>query len=267
MPCHGTDINRRLGGIFQQSERLSEEVALLMISLKERPLAIVCMIVDTADMAARPDEFIPTRESLLSRIKDWGDRESWQDFFDTYWRLIYSTARKAGLTDAEAQDIVQETVLSVAKNIEGFKYDPAVCSFKTWMLQSTRWRILNQLKRREREQAGPMPGLAGSSRPARGDDTDRTATLERLPDPAGVDLEAVWDEEWEKHLLATALERLKRRVDPEQLQVFDLYCLEQWPARKVARTLGVNLGRVYLAKHRVGRMLKKEIQTLRQTHP
>ncbi|PYJ80685.1 MAG: hypothetical protein DME22_23565 [Verrucomicrobia bacterium] len=75
------------------------------------------------------EDLIPTRESLLSRLKDWEDRESWQDFFDTYWRLIYGIARKAGLSDAEAQDIVQETVISVARKIEGFKYDPAICSF------------------------------------------------------------------------------------------------------------------------------------------
>src|SRR5262252_3704320 len=72
-----------------------------------------------------PTDLIPTRESLLSRLKNWEDRESWQDFFDIYWKLIYSMARKAELTDAEAQDIVQETVISVARKIEGFKYDPA----------------------------------------------------------------------------------------------------------------------------------------------
>src|SRR5438046_6721201 len=95
------------------------------------------------------EDLIPTRESLLSRLKDWEDRESWQDFFDTYWRLIYGIARKAGLSDAEAQDIVQETVISVARKIEGFKYDPAVCSFKSWMLQLTRWRIINQIRSEE----------------------------------------------------------------------------------------------------------------------
>ncbi len=206
-------------------------------------------------MAARPEDLIPTRESLLSRIKNWEDRDSWQDFFDTYWKLIYGTARKAGLTDAEAQDLVQETVLSVARNIAGFKYDPALCSFKTWLLQLTRWRILNQWKRRQRDR-----GRAVTDPTA-----ERADPLELIPDPAGMDLEALWDAEWEKHLLATALERVKRRVSPEQLQVFDLYCLEQWPAPKVARTLGVSLGAVYLAKHRVGRLLKKEVQILKRT--
>jgi RNA polymerase sigma factor (sigma-70 family) len=193
-----------------------------------------------------PHDLIPTRESLLSRLKDWEDRESWQDFFDTYWKLIYGVARKAGLSDAEAQDIVQETVISVARKIEGFKYDPVVCSFKSWMLQLTRWRIINQIKRRERDSAEQAPDLL----------------LEQIPDPAGFDLEAIWDVEWEKNLFAAALERVKRQIDPEQFQIFDLYCLEEWPAQKVARTLRIGLGRVYLAKHRVGRLLKKVIRRL-----
>src|SRR6266516_2701999 len=101
-------------------------------------------------------EHIPTRESLLS----------WLDFFDTYWKLIYGMALKVGLSDAEAQDIVQETVISVARKIEGFRYDPAVCSFKSWMLQLTRWRIINQLKKRGRESgnAGQGSRLSRSGR-------------------------------------------------------------------------------------------------------
>ncbi len=211
-------------------------------------------------MTAKPDELIPTRESLLSRIKDWEDRESWQDFFDTYWRLIYGTARKAGLSDAEAQDIVQETVLSVARKIDGFKYDPAVCSFKSWMLQLTRWRILNQLKRRKAEAERLVPaGVPASAQ------TYETATIERIPDPSGNNFEAIWVAEWEKNLMGAALERVKHRVDAGQFQIFDLYCLEQWPATKVARTLGVGLGRVYLAKHRIGRMLKRELEAMQRT--
>ena len=205
------------------------------------------------------EDLIPTRESLLSRLKDWEDRESWQDFFDTYWRLIYGIARKAGLSDAEAQDIVQQTVISVARKIDGFKYDPAVCSFKSWMLKLTRWRIINQLKRRERDKLQQASDLSGS-----GETPD--LRWEQISDPAGFDLEAIWDEEWEKNLLTAALERIKRLVDPEQFQIFDLYCLEQWPAQKVARTLGVGVGRVYLAKHRVGRLLKKEAAKLERGH-
>ncbi len=73
---------------------------------------------------------VPTRRALLSRLKCWDDQESWRKFFDTYWKLICSVAAKAGLSEAEADEVVQETVLSVAKSMNGFKYDPAVCSFK-----------------------------------------------------------------------------------------------------------------------------------------
>jgi RNA polymerase sigma-70 factor (ECF subfamily) len=52
---------------------------------------------------------IPTRYSLLSRLQKWDDQESWKDFFDIYWRFIYSVAVKSGLTEDEAQDVVQET--------------------------------------------------------------------------------------------------------------------------------------------------------------
>lgn len=219
-------------------------------------------------MATGSNAFLPTRESLLSRLKDWEDGDSWQKFFETYWKLIYNTARNAGLTDAEAQDIVQETVISVAKNIEGFKYDPTVCSFKSWMLRLTHWRILNQYKKRQKpgDAAHPPSPRAPYFLPtSSGGNPDRTSTMERIPDPAGFDLETIWDKEWEDHLLTTAMERVKRQVDPAQLQIFDLYCVESWPAQKVAQTLGVNMGRVYLAKHRIGRMLKKEIRLLKNT--
>jgi RNA polymerase sigma-70 factor (ECF subfamily) len=196
-------------------------------------------------------DLIPTRESLLSRLKNWEDQESWQDFFDTYWKLIYNMARKAELSDAEAQDIVQETVISVARNIEGFRYDPALCSFKTWMLRLTRWRIINQLKKRGRECVANSPQAM----------TD-APDLPPQEVPFGFELEAVWDREWEKNLLDAALERVKQQVPADQFQIFDLYCIEGWPAQQIARTLRVNVGRVYLAKHRVSRLLKKEIQRL-----
>lgn len=213
-------------------------------------------------MAARPDKWIPTRASLLSRLKDWENRESWQDFFDTYWKLIYGIARKAGLTDAEAQDVVQETVISVAKNIEGFHYDPVECSFKSWMLQLTRWRIINQLKKRNADAAriaSPTPPCSARA--------DETPTIERIPDPSGFDLEAIWEAEWEKNLLEAALERVKQQVDAAQFQIFDLYCVEGWPVRKVAQTLGVNVGRVYLAKHRISKLLKKELKSIEKRAP
>ena len=94
------------------------------------------------------NELIPTRTTLLGRLKDWRDNSSWQEFFDTYWKLIYGFAIKAGLNEAEAEDVVQETMISVAKKIPGFKYNRNIGSFKGWLLMTTRWRIIDQFRKR-----------------------------------------------------------------------------------------------------------------------
>ena len=195
---------------------------------------------------------IATRRSLVDRLANWDDQRRWQEFFDTYWKLIYSAARKSGLADAEAQEVVQETVITVAKNIDRLKYDPALGSFKGWLLQITRWRIADQFRKREPE---------GAKRPHLQDDRF-TATIERVPDSRIVDLDAVWETEWKDNLLEAAIARVKRKIDPKQFQIFDCYVRKEWPAQKVAERLRVSVGQVYLARHRVAALLKKEIKAL-----
>ncbi len=68
-------------------------------------------------------------------------RRGWKQFFETYWKVIYGAAIKAGLTDAEAQDVVQDTLIEVARKMGALKYDPALGSFKGWLLKLTRWRV------------------------------------------------------------------------------------------------------------------------------
>jgi RNA polymerase sigma-70 factor (ECF subfamily) len=222
----------------------------------------------TATMPDDATDFLPTRRTLLSRLKNADDQAGWQEFFDTYWKLIYGVARKAGLNDAEAQDAVQETVIEVSKHIGGFKYDPAKCSFKTWLLLITRQRIGRQFAKRQAALTRPAGTLSQPLGEGRGegattkDDTSRTATIDRIADSAVPDLEAMWDAEWEKHLLTAATERVKRQVKAEHFQMFDLYVLQRWPVRDVARVVGVSTGQVYLAKHRVGALLKKAARDL-----
>src|ERR1051325_6787217 len=99
-------------------------------------------------MSHQADELMPTRWTLISRLKNWDDQESWREFFDLYWKLIYGVALKSGLTPDEAQEVVQETVITVCKNIKQFKTDPKHGSFKGWLLQFTRWRIADQFRKR-----------------------------------------------------------------------------------------------------------------------
>jgi RNA polymerase sigma factor (sigma-70 family) len=195
---------------------------------------------------------LATRRSLVDRLADWNDQWRWQQFFDTYSKLIYSAARKSGLTDAEAQEVVQETVITVAKSIDKLKYDPAIGSFKGWLLQITRWRIADQFRKREpaNEKRSPLFGDRG------------TATIERLPDSRSIDLDAVWETEWKENLFEAAIVRVKKQIEPKQFQIFDCYVRKEWPAQKVAARLGVSMGQVYLARHRVGALLKREIRAL-----
>src|SRR5690349_20795130 len=95
-------------------------------------------------------EFLVTRKSLVDRLADWNDRKRWQQFFDSYWKLIHRAARQAGLTESEAEEVVQETLITVAKKIDRLKYDPALGSFKGWLLNITRWRIADQFRKRKK---------------------------------------------------------------------------------------------------------------------
>jgi len=199
------------------------------------------------------NEFLPTRWSLLSRLKDWDDQDSWRQFFDAYWQLIYNTACKAGLTHTEAQEVVQEVIISVAKKMGDFKTDTAAGSFKSWLLNLTRWRITDQLRKRGRDQTVPH-----CSTP----DATRTATIERVPDPACAPLDAEWSAEWERNLLHVAFERVKAQVKPEMFQIFDLLVIKHWSALKVARRLRVSLAQVYYAKYKLSSLAKREIKKL-----
>jgi RNA polymerase sigma factor (sigma-70 family) len=203
-------------------------------------------------MAGTPYELIPTRDSLLQRCKDWEDQASWLEFFHTYWNLIYGVAVKGGLTPAEAEDVVQETMVSVAKHMPGFQYDPAIGSFKAWLLNMTRWRITDQLRKR-----GPQAPF-----PEHPEDTDQGLIMNDAPDHAVPELEKLWDAEWENNLLAAAITRVRRNLDPKQYQIFDCYVNKGWTPERVAKAFDVPIGQVYLAKHRVTELIKQEVTRL-----
>jgi RNA polymerase sigma-70 factor (ECF subfamily) len=204
-------------------------------------------------MAEPMNELIPTRATLIQRLKDWQDQSSWQDFFDTYWKLIYGVALKGGLTAVEAQDVVQETMISVAKHMPTFEYDPAIGSFKTWLLNMTRWRITDQLRKRGPFAAGHPPAEETAT---------GTRTVDKVVDPVSRDLDALWDAEWEKNLLDAALAKVKRQLDPQKYQIFDLYVNKEWAPEKVAATFGISVDQVYLVKHRTTELIKEEVKRL-----
>jgi RNA polymerase sigma factor (sigma-70 family) len=200
------------------------------------------------------DEPLPTRRSLLDRLKDAGDHASWEDFHRTYHGLIFGVARRAGLNEHEAAEAVQDTFIAVAKKLPEFRYEPGQDSFKGWLLQVTRWKVADQFRQRK---AGAGSGLPDEN-------SERSSVI--LPSQsvqALEDFQAVWNAEWEQHLLAQALARVKRQVNPEHYAIYHLNVIEERPATEVRQTLGVGIAAIYLAKHRVGSAVKQELRRLR----
>lgn len=205
-------------------------------------------------MASDEPISIQTRPSLLNRLKSGDDAESWKEFYSIYGKLIRSFALQAGLNETEADEVVQETAIATSRNLREFRYDPQVCRFKTWLLNQTSWRIKDQFKKRRKASAcvNDRSGVRA------GDETTRTDTINRVPDPASMNLNTLFETEWRKSLFALALENVKGKFSLKQFQIFDLLVLKEWPAAEVAKSFGVSLTNVYVTRHRISAALKKE---------
>ncbi len=186
-----------------------------------------------------------TRSSLVDRLKG-GDHASWEVFFDQYWQLIYHVARRSGLAEADAEDVVQDTVVEVVKSLEEFERD-GPGSFRSWLCAITRTKIAMFYRKEYRKQR--KLNVYGEAMEARNEGAQAP------------ELEGMWDEEWHRNILQAALEQVKRQVSPRQFQIFHCHVLREWT---VAAQLDVSAGMVYVTKHRVNAILKKELQKLQE---
>ena len=195
---------------------------------------------------------LETRSSLIQRLKATINGESWEEFFYTYWELIYNVARRAGLSEADAQDIVQETILKVHKSLDRFEYNRKRGTFKGWLRTVTRSRLNDFFKKQQRRPAlnQPLEEAAGE--------------LQNLEDPEGPEIEKIWDEEWNRNLIQAALSRTKKLSSPKQFQIFKCHYIDEWTVRETCRTLGVNAAQVYMAKQRVGKVFREAVEALQE---
>ncbi len=203
------------------------------------------------------DSLLPTRRSLLSRLRDWQDQDGWTEFFDAYWRLIYNVARQAGLADNEAQEVVQNTFIYLSRRMPKFHYDRNRGAFKSWLRVITRSRINAYCRAEKANQK-----LIRESLPD--DANTESESIEAVSDPAGDQLDEVWQREWEENLIGTAFRRLRAKVGSQQLLIFRTALMDDLPTGQVAKKLGVNVAQVYLARHRVGKLFRAEVQRLRK---
>lgn len=206
----------------------------------------------------KDDDSLRTSWTAVAGLKNTQDAESWERFYARYRPLIFGLAAKAGLRQEEAQEVVQETMLSVSKHIQDFIADPARGSFRAWLLQMAKWRIQDQFRKR-------LPLSAG--RGATSGETATTPTVERVPDNRPVDLEGLCDEAWKEWLMARALKEVQVEVKAEHFQVFHLLVVERKSTSEVARIVGRNRAQIYLIKHRVSTALKKVVRRIEREMP
>jgi RNA polymerase sigma factor (sigma-70 family) len=189
-----------------------------------------------------PAELIPTRDSLLSRLKEGGQEDSWRDFFETYWRLIYQTGRKYGLTDSEAQDVVQETMIELSQRIGDFQRDQKRGSFKAWLMRLTQWKIVDQIRSRS-----PAERLDSDF----GEETDA-----RFVDD--------WDRNWQVNAAEEAVRRVQSSARPKMFQAYSLCVLQGRSHLAAGKLLRMSVPAVYMAIFRIRRQLRRELEKLQK---
>lgn len=202
--------------------------------------------------APAKDELVPTRASLLARLKDLGDERSWREFFDMYHPLIYGRAIDCGLTFEDAEDIVMEVVEGVARGMPNFAYNPDRCSFKTWLFRIVENRVADHFRRRART----LPRMEL--------DSDAGMSLEEVPDPATLEPDKKWDEAWEANRAQAALDRVRQRANPRYLQIFLYSELEGHSVSETATHLQTTENDVSVARHRIKEQLREAGERLKQ---
>lgn len=198
---------------------------------------------------------ISTSPTLLRRMRDIGDQEAWDQFFHLYSTVIVNFCRQRRVPSDLIHDIVQESMVSVLKQMPKFTYDPSRGKFRSFLLRIVDCRMKDCIKRQQRYQAVHVSGSH-----------DWVA----LAQDSHIDLPCQeWDDLWENSLLLKALERVKKKVEAATYNSFRLYALQKRPITEVRRTLvdryGIvaNNNMIYQHKHRVMELLKKELELIK----
>jgi RNA polymerase sigma-70 factor (ECF subfamily) len=187
-----------------------------------------------------------THRSLLIRLRDRQDGRAWREFTEIYGPIIQQLARRKGLQEADAQDLVQDVFRAVARAIDRYDPDPTRGSFRGWLSRIAGNLIINQLVAQKRH-----PRATGG--------TDIQRLLEEQPDlPA--EESALFEAELRQRLLAWAAERAKGSFSEPVWQAFWRTAVEGRPVKEVAATLGMTIGTVYQYKSRVVARIRREIE-------
>jgi RNA polymerase sigma-70 factor (ECF subfamily) len=195
----------------------------------------------------RMSESPSTRLTLLARLRDLGDEEAWGEFVELYAPLLYGLARKHGLQDADAADLTQEVLRAVLRALPGFVFDPRRGSFRGWLFTIAYNELRKSARTRKR--------LAR----ARGDQAALVALKEQLSEE---EQSALWDKEYQQRLFEWAAEKVRPCFRDSTWQAFWQTAVEGQDPVKVGRTLGMSVGAIYIARSRVLKRIREQIESL-----
>jgi RNA polymerase sigma factor (sigma-70 family) len=196
-----------------------------------------------------------TRETLLERVRDLGAQGAWREFFALYHRPILFYAQKLGLSETDAQDVLQETMVALLRSLPTFQYNPSKGKFRNFLFTIVhrrclaalrRWRTVDSLALDEPLEEGAEP---------------LGERLAAEPEPG---LETADWRCWEEALLSQALAELRGdpSVAPRTQEIFRAYAMERLPAEEVAQRFGVAPNVVYQIKNRLMRRLQHRVEEL-----
>jgi RNA polymerase sigma factor (sigma-70 family) len=190
-----------------------------------------------------------TRASLLVQLRTGSNHIAWQEFVKLYGPVIYGFARKRGLQDADAADLMQDVMRSVSAAIGRLDYDRQQGTFRGWLFTITRNKIFNFLSARR-------------IRPQGSGDSATNRLLNSHPEEE--DGSTTWEMEYQRRLASLGMEQIKSEFQDNTWRAFWLTSVEGASAAEVSEQLGLSPGAIYVAKSRVLARLKEAVETIRQ---
>jgi RNA polymerase sigma-70 factor (ECF subfamily) len=187
-----------------------------------------------------------TRLTLLARLRETPtDQAAWAEFVDRYGRQVYAWCRRWRLQEADAEDVTQNVLLDLARQMRSFDYKPSG-SFRAW-LRTVAYRAWCDLMERRKDPAGT--GDTGVHELLHSAEA-RESFLDQL------------ERECDRELLEAAAQRVRQRVEPTSWEAFRLMTEEGLSGAEAAERLGLLAAAAFKAKSRVQKMLREELQAL-----
>jgi RNA polymerase sigma factor (sigma-70 family) len=194
------------------------------------------------------DSMSETSLSLLQRLRVEPDDASWKRLVDLYTPLLQKWLRRHFLLEADAEDLVQEVMAVLVREVPRFEHTGQPGAFRHWL----RTILVHRLQGFWRARQG---------RPQASGNFDLAKRLEQLEDPAS-GLSQLWDPEHDRHVMGRLLEQIEPQVAPSTWQAFRRVVLDGKDEEVVAKELGLSVNAVLIAKSRMLARLRREAQGL-----